>query len=512
MGREETAARGWGGKSTVLAVVIIAALSVIAVSWLFGDFEGPEPGPPWAGSVIFVDVTEGSGLAIATSGHGLGVDDLDGDLDMDLYVVNKNGNIFLRNNGDGTFADVTNITGVGKGPGGGHGIAIGDYDNDGDRDVFSANWVGGSGSPNLLYRNAGDFVFEDVTRDAGLDVGDPGHSHSTCMGDYNGDGWLDIIATNVGARNFYFQNRRDGSFLYSSDLGQGQAPHGLVTTDYDRDGDLDIYLSDQAWEGEPAGNVFYENREGRSFVRKVSQAGLRGETHSSFFGDFDGDGDYDFFGVDRGSKGEKAYYRNTGNGFREVSSQVGAIGPVELVHGMDCADFDLDGDLDVVLTAKGETIFLANRGGGFFEDVTDRVGLNIDFGDPKAICLFDYDEDGDQDIYVVCAGGYNRLYESRGNVNNWIKVNLRGMRSNRDGIGAHLEITSDDLTQYREIPSGRGHIHDPIEQVVGLGPRDGVDVIRIRWPSGIEQEVTDLPANTRVLITEGEGWTDITGS
>jgi len=496
-------------RQVAIPVAVGGAAIVLMALWSLTGNPSIEPGPPWEGTISFTDVSNGSGLMVSESGHGLGVDDLDGDLDMDLYVVNKNGNHFFMNNGDGTFTDMTVATGVGEGPGGGHGVAIGDYDNDGDRDIFSANWAGGLGSPNLLYRNEGNFNFTDVTVDSGLEVGDPGQSHSACMGDYNNDGWLDIIATNVGAKNFYFQNRRNGMFLYSSDLGTGQAPHGLVTSDYDLDGDLDVYLSDQAWEGEPAGNVFYENKDGRSFLRRDSQAGLRGETHSSFFGDFDGDGDYDFFGIDRGSNGEKAYYRNTGNGFRDVSSQVGAFGPHELVHGMDCADFDLDGDLDVLLTAVGDTILLANRGGGHFEDITVSVGLDIDFGDPKSVCFFDFDEDGDQDVYVVCASGYNRLFESRGNTNNWLKINLRGIDSNRDGIGAHLEIRSGDLVQFREVPSGRGHIHDPIEQVIGLGECTGVDSIRILWPSGLEQELIDLPANSRILITEGEGWTSL---
>lgn len=491
---------------SLAAVTILAGVVIVLIA--LREERIPEPGPAWQGSVRYVDVTAGSGLGYSASGHGVAIDDLDGDLDLDVYLVNKGGNCFFRNNGDGTFSDLTNETGVGEGPGGGHGVAIGDYDNDGDRDIYSANWQDGAGSPNLLYRNEGGFKFTDITKTSGLDVGDPGRSHSACMGDFNGDGWLDIVATNVEGRNFYFQNRRDGSFLFSSDLGSGDAPHGLVASDYDKDGDLDLYLSNQAWGGNPASNVFYENR-GNSFARRTTSVGLMGETHCSFFGDFDGDGDYDFFGVDRASEGAKAYYMNVGSRFRDVSQSVGAAGPKELVHGMDCADFDLDGDLDVLLTGGPETILLANRGGGHFEDVTSRVGLEINFGNPKAVCFFDYDDDGDLDLYVVVAGGTNFLFRCDGADSNWLKVNLEGGTSNRDGIGAHLEIICGDLVQHREVPAGRGHIHDPIEQHIGLGGAESVDAIRVRWPSGDVQEILDLPVNERILITEGEGWTSM---
>ena len=495
------------GKRTSLfiAAAVIAASSFGLIALRHGEQPTGARRVPYAGGIQFVDVTNGSGLGVVASGHGLAVEDLDGDWDLDVYVVNKDGNLFFRNEGNGSFTDVTEQTGVGRGPGGGHGVAVGDYDNDGDRDIFCANWMGGEGSPNLLYRNDGNFSFTDVTRESGLDVGDPGRSHSACMGDYNNDGWLDIIATNVEGNNFYFVNKRDGRFLYSNALGRGDAPHGLVSVDYDLDGDLDVYLSNQAWGDRPPSDVFYENRGGK-FVRVTSRVGLHGETHSSFFGDFDGDGDYDFFGVDRASKGAKAYYRNVGKRFKEVSREVGARGPVELVHGMDCADFDNDGDLDVLLTGGHETILLANRGDGTFEDVTRLVGLDIDFGNPKAVCFFDFDDDGDQDLYVVIAGGRNRLFESVGNTNHWIKIDLVGIDSNRDGIGARIELFSGNLSQYSEVPSGRGHIHDSIERCFGLGRNEVADLIRVRWPSGQVQEVRNVPADQRIVITEGRGW------
>jgi hypothetical protein len=493
----------------LLAIPVAIAIALAVLSFLYLSRGGSiPPGPPWEGNIGFVDVTDMAGVGLSASGHGLAVEDLDGDLDLDLYVVNKDGNRFFMNNGNGSFTEVTDSTGVGRGPRGGHGVAVGDYDNDGDRDIFCANWEGGSGSPNVLYRNDGGFSFTDVTRDAGIQTDDPGNSHSTCMGDFNNNGWLDIVATNVGGTNFYFQNRRDGSFLYSSVLGTGDGPHGLVSVDYDLDGDLDLYLSNQEWQGNPAGAVFYENT-GQSFRRVTTRVGLKGETHSSFFGDFDGDGDYDFFGVDRGSAGKRAYYENLGKRFKHASSEAGAFGPEDLVHGMDSADFDLDGDLDVLLTGGQETILLANRGGGRFEDITERVGLDLDFGNPKSVCFFDYDGDGDLDIYVVVAGGSNRLLESRGNTNNWVRLNLRGVESNRDGIGARLEVVSGDLKQFREVPAGRGHIHDPLEQVFGLGTRGAVDSVKVIWPSGTEQVLDDLPVNTRILITEGEGWGEV---
>jgi len=492
-----------------MVIACLAAISAIAVVLLpRGGRNVPAPSGIWAGTISFEDVTSEAGLGVAASGHGLGVEDLDGDLDLDLYIVNKDGNRFYRNNGDGTFTDVTELTGVGEGPGGGHGVAIGDYDNDGDRDVFCANWIGTSSGRNVLYRNEGNFTFKDVTQSADMAIPGASQSHSACMGDYNGDGWLDIVATNVGGTNYYFQNRRNGRFLYTTDLGTGDAPHGLNSVDYDLDGDLDLYLSNQEWEGKPASNVFYENT-GTGFTKVTNRVGLRGQTHSSFFGDFDGDGDYDFFGVDKDSAGTEAYYRNLGKRYKDVSSEVGAFGPEQLVHGMDCADFDFDGDLDVLLTAAGKTLLLANRGDGTFEDIAARVGLDINFGDPKAVCLFDYDNDGDLDVYVVVAGGENRLFRSTGNANNWIRVSLQGTESNRDGIGARLELVSGDLAQFREVPAGRGHIHDPIEQVFGLGSRDKVDKLKIIWPSGEAQEVGPLPINARVLVVQGGSWSTL---
>ena len=199
--------------------------------------------------VDFSDVTDIAGVSCTGYSNGVAWGDYDNDGDLDLYVANlSEANVLYRNNGDGTFTDVTSEAGVGC-TGYSRGVAWGDYDNDGDLDLYVAN----SDGANVLYRNNGDGTFTDVTDEAG--VGCTGSSRGVAWGDYDNDGDLDLYVANFYEANVLYRNNGDGTFtMVGAGVGCTGSSKGVAWGDYDNDGDLDLYVAN--WD---EANVLYRN-------------------------------------------------------------------------------------------------------------------------------------------------------------------------------------------------------------------------------------------------------------
>ncbi|HID11132.1 MAG TPA: CRTAC1 family protein [Candidatus Latescibacteria bacterium] len=525
----------------------------------------------WASPVRFTEVTEEVGVIFlhrnGSSGryyhpetHGGGAAWLDYDNDgyIDLYVVNsaelpgctyevKPINRLYRNNGDGTFTDVTFEARVGD-PSYGIGCSVADYDNDGHMDIYVTNL-----GPNKLYHNNGDGTFADVTDEAG--VGDAGMGVGSVWLDYNNDGFLDLFVGNYidspieknrwcgirgirlfcsprvfdGAYDLLYRNNGDGTFtdvtkeaeLYRND-GRDL---GVVCLDYDNDGDMDIYVAN-----DQTPNFLYRNDGDGTFAEvgleagvAVSREGIEQAGMGVDAGDYDNDGDMDLI-VGNFQQEAVVLYRNEGGGvFEDVSFEAG-IGMATLSYltfGIGFFDYDNDGYQDIFM-ANGHVhyeiakvdpaqsypqrdLLFHNNGDGTFTDVSREsgeyfrrkyVGRGTAFGD--------YDNDGDIDIFVVNSNQKAILLRNDGgNRNHWISLKLVGTRSNRNGIGARVKVWAGHLFQMDELKSGSSYAcQDDLRMHFGLGKMARVDSIEIRWPSGVVQRLRGVKADQFLTVVE----------
>ena len=451
------------------------------------------------GNGKFEDVTAKSGVAgngmFAT---GVTVGDYDNDGLPDIYITGYGGNQLFHNNGDSTFTDVTAKAGV-SGGGWSSSAAWVDYDRDGYLDLFVARYVDYDiktapycgykregyrmycdpqqfdGMPALLYHNNRDGTFTEVSRKAGV-ANPAGKGLGVAIGDVDGDGWPDIFVANDGVRNFLYRNKGDGTFddiAYGAGVGfdmNGKTLNGMGVeiADLDGDGLPDIFLTAFSRQYNP----FFRNLGKLLFEDATLKAGLPSSVRTLAFGtkifDFDNDGLPDIY-VTNGhvTDNVKLYdpqlsyrqsdllYRNTGGGhFRDVSAESGPAFRIEHVgRGVAVADFDNDGDLDMVTTdAGGQPMVLRNDGG---------------------------------------------------NRNHWISVRARGRESNRLGIGAKVKVTSGGRIQVREInPYGSYLSTSDVRLFFGLANETAVSRLEIEWPSGKRQTIENVPANQVLLLDE----------
>ncbi len=460
------------------------------------------------GDGTFTDVTEKTGVGDKGWGMGCAFGDYDNDGSPDLYVTNYGANVLYHNNGDGTFTNVTEKAGVGD-ERWGTSIAWGDYDNDGNLDLYIANYLVfdktmNPGEPNsafkidmpllmdsklfegqrnLLYRNNGDGTFTDVTDDAGVG-NSPGKSMGVVFSDVNNDGNQDIYITNDKSRNVLYLNDGNGRFTdVGGKLGVDSPLSGMGAAigDYDNDGDMDIFstytqentnllynnmISDKGGSFEPNSHS--------KFVNSTMNAGLGEDVSVGYFGwgteffDYDNDGHLDLF---------------VANG-----------------HGM--PDFD-----NPRSTIGQRNQLFRNSGDGSFLDVSVRAGYGLRHRDSsRGVTMGDYDNDGDIDIFVVNNNTYASLLKNEGgNRGNWLNIKLRGTRSNRDGIGARVKVTTGTLCQTKEVRSGSGYLSQSDMRLnFGLGALASADNVEIKWPSGIVESFKDVETNRFITIIEGE--------
>jgi hypothetical protein len=491
---------------------------------------------------------------VEATGSGVAFLDYDGDGNLDVYFVNgcylegvsdpasalkgaRPRNRLFRGRGDGTFEDVTEKARVGD-PGYGMAAVAGDYDNDGDPDLYVTNY-----GRNALYRNEGDGTFTEVTEKAG--VGCPLWSVGAVFLDYDNDADLDLFVGNYlkfdpaykapddrlfpgplsypGEKDVLYRNNGDGTFTdMASSAGvaaQGRAM-GVIAADYDDDGRVDIYVANDAM-----ANLLYHNEGNGSFLEAGLESGTAysadGDSSASMggeFADYDGDGRLDLFVPDIKNNN---LYRNLGDGFFEDVTNATGIAQASRQYtswGGCFLDFDNDGDRDIFVSngsefgiGSEENLLLENvpaeSGGRVFTNAREKAGPAIARKNlARGTAMGDCDNDGDMDVVVLCLDGPSRLLRNAlGNRNSWLEVRLVGTKSNRDGIGARVTLRAGDLTLVDEKKSAASYLsqNDP-RLHFGLGSRDRVDEVLVRWPSGIVQRIENVAAR-RVLVVEENG-------
>ncbi|HVY94059.1 MAG TPA: FG-GAP-like repeat-containing protein [Bryobacteraceae bacterium] len=440
------------------------------------------------GDGTFTDVSHTAGLDTATNTFGITAGDYNNDGFVDLYVTRSGfyvgDGVLFRNNGDGTFTDVTVEAGLGNVWGPAFTASWVDYDNDGFLDLFVANNLGGlfeRKTPNRLFHNNGDGTFTEVTEKAGLHTIWP--TIGGAWGDYDNDGYMDLFLSNGLGRSQLFHNNGDGTFTDVSDTA-GVTAMGFGSPafwwDYDNDGWMDIgqfIWSDHddviytMREGKAPPNgqsmrVYHNNRDG-TFTMVSKEIGLSEcwGTMSGTFGDLNNDG---YLDVALGNGSPKldrldpmVVFENDGTKFRNTSFAAG-LPFTGKSHGVNTADLFGDGRMSVIVGAGG-----AYPG--------DLLAMNV--------------------YYPTTLAG------------NYLNVRVKGTKSNRDGIGARLVLEAGGKKQTREVTGGSNFGCLPFEQHFGLAKLEKVDSLEIRWPSGLRQRFTDLPINTSIVFTEGQdGW------
>lgn len=435
------------------------------------------------GDGTFTDVTKETGAGDDGYGMGAAAADYDGDGHLDLYVLNYGPNVLYRNGGDGRFSDVTEKSGLGD-PSWSVSASWLDYDRDGDLDVYVANYLeydGGkfrsyypaAGYPgplsykaqhDRLFRNDGEGRFTDVTAEAGIEDPD-GRAMSSVAVDLNDDGLVDLYVTNDASPNWHFVNLGGGRFRNDAMLlgtafgegGQGASSMGPSIGDVDRDGRLDILVPDMAY-----GCLLLNEDE--IFVDVTAQSNLA-----------------------------------------VICGQYTGWGGLLM-------DYDNDGYLDV-FTSNGdahheyrqEAVLARNDGKGKFVDVARRSG---DYFGRKFVgrgaASADFDDDGDMDILVLVLNDSPVLLRNDGgNRNGWLRVIPRTPRSRHAVLGARVTVTAGKLVQAQEVLGMSGYLSqsDP-RPLFGLGEASRADRVEVRWPSGKRTVLQDVPANRTIEVIE----------
>jgi hypothetical protein len=531
--------------------------AVASLAWLTG-LSGAAELP------IFTDVTRQVGIKfkhsygdleldniVESTGTGACMFDYDNDGFLDIYLVNgawtdgisdnrarhlrgELRNQLYRNNGDGSFTDVTVKTGTGSDTFG-TGCSAADYDNDGDVDLYVLNY-----SANALYQNDGNGRFIDVAERSGLGV--PRWSVHAVWLDIDNDGWLDVYVANYlkyddgvfreffaaqghpgplsysGEPDSLFRNNGDGTFSEITERAGVFKPDGramsVAAADFDNDGLPSIFVTNDAM-----GNYLFENRGALSFSENALKWGLaygeNGQNVSSMgpaIGDINRDGRLDVFIPDlnyctlllQGEHGFQHEIRSSG--LSVAMGQYTGWGPVLF-------DYDNDGWLDL-FTSHGnahheyseEDTLARNSGDGTFEDVSLQsdpyfrekyVGRGATHGD--------YDNDGDVDLLVVNLNDVpNLLRNDGGNRNHWLRVEarLKFPTGTRHAIGARVSVTTGDLRQIEDLLPTRGYLGQADPRLhFGIGKAAVVDVVEIRWPDGVVEKLHNVKANQTLQLT-----------
>lgn len=455
------------------------------------------------GDGTFEDVTEAAAFNARGWGMGVAAGDFDGDGHVDVYLTYLGPNVLLRNNGDGTFSDVTERAGVGD-PRWSASAAFGDYDGDGDLDLYVANYVfvnfdalppkacrhretlvlcgpmGLRGVGDSLYRNNGDGTFTEVSAAVGASDRDALYGLGVVWSDLDGDGDLDLYVGNDATPNLLFVNQGDGTFqemglvsgLAVNAEGRDQASMGIDAADFDNDGRIDLYLTHFADDY----STLYRNEGGLSFRDVTAQAKILRQ---------------EFGLVSWGTK----FVDFNNDGWKDIHHANGHVYPYLITAGLD-ESYDQPGSLYV------------NRGDGSFLDASRSVGPDLQVPRTgRGVAYGDYDNDGDIDFLQVNLNGTPALFRNdRQDRNSWVMFRTRGTRSNRDGLNARITVTAGGLTQVHETRRG-GSIystHDPRVHF-GLGQASRIERVEVRWLGGGVEEFRDLEVNRHYLIVEGRG-------
>lgn len=457
----------------------------------------------------FVDITSSAGVGDEGSSRGVAWGDYDNDGFVDLYVCNMGEyNVLYRNNGDGTFEDVSFVSGTAH-PGDCVGAAWGDYDNDGDLDLFLAN---SNNQANVLFRNNGDGVFTDVSVSAGII--ELRESRSAAWGDYDRDGFLDLFVANQSDNTLY-HNLEDGTFenvtAEAGVAGAGDS-RGSSWGDYDGDGYLDLYIANGGVSNTQ--NELFKNNGNGSFDEVSEEAGVNDTRRSQgiAWGDYNNDGFLDLYVSNGGYEGQRnTLYENNGDGTFTDVTNTADTGDGKAGVGVAWGDFGNDGFLDLYIVNRDTAnVLYINNGDWTFTNVSDSTGV-ADGGPGRGVALADFDNDGGLDLYVANFDSSNVLYKNIDFPGGWLHVKTVGMRSNKDGVGARVRVFSEQGTVSGEVCTGTGFgSMNSLMMEAGLGEAGVIDSLHIEWPSGIRQRTEEL--ETDQVITIEETWPVIEAS
>ena len=449
----------------------------------------------------FTDVTQKAGLAVSMFGMGVAVGDYDNDGYDDLFITALGQSRLFHNNGNGTFTDVTKSAGL-WGPNElSTSAAWVDYDRDGRLDLVVANYVQWSpqtdiyctldgahksyctpesyrGATARLWHNLGGGKFEDATQKAGL-FDSTSKSLGIAILDYNNDGWPDILLANDTQPNKLYLNKQNGTFeekavaagVAFSEDGVARAGMGVDAGDYDRSGHPSLIITNFANQM----LSLYHNEGNGLFVDEAPRSDVGRNTlvtlgFGCFFFDYDNDGWPDIFIADGHIENE----------IERVQKRVSYAEPPHLFH---------------------------NLGGGKFQEVTAQMG--VAFASPKVArgaAYADIDNDGALDILVTTNGGRPWLFHNEGSTNHSLRLKLVGTKSNRDGIGATVRVTTGSDKQWQMLRSGSSYLsQSELVLTFGLGNTTKADAIEIQWPSGQIDKLSGLAADQTITVQEGKG-------
>jgi hypothetical protein len=448
----------------------------------------------------FSDVTEKAGLSgMPQNRYGMGaaVGDYDNDGDPDLYLTNYGGNTLYRNDGDGTFSDVTRSAGV-EASGWSASAGFFDADNDGDLDLFVTRYVEwafekngycGERKPgyraychpdnyepvtNVLFSNDGDGTFTDVSAKAGI-ASAPGKGLGVSFADYDQDGFVDVYVANDSVQSFLYHNNGDGTFAevgllsgvgFNED-GKTFAGMGVDFADYDNDGRPDIVVTDLSNERY---RLFRQGGDG-SFQDVTHSSGVGAATllfsgWSTRFLDYDNDGWKDVF--------------------------------VAQGHVMDTIE-----KTSPNLSYRQPPLLLRNEAGRFVRALAGEALEQVRAG--RGAAFGDLDDDGDVDVVMSSVGQRALvLRNDGGNAGNWLSIRTVGRTSNRDGIGCRVKVVSaSGSTQHFGVTTAVGYLSASDKRLlVGLGPDTTARLVEVRWPSGAVQTLRDVASGRTLLLTE----------
>jgi hypothetical protein len=570
------------GKCVWRQVLRWSTVSLIAMfggsSTPLADTQQPAKAQSSPIAVHFTDIRKSAGITfvqdstqtdekyyLETMGTGVGWIDFNQDGLMDLFFVQSAAtdaykpskplrSALYRNNGDGTFTDVTEKAGVGGEGHYGQGVAVGDFDNDGFPDLY----VTGYGRA-ILYHNNGDGTFTDVTSKAG--VADEGQwSTSAGWFDYDKDGWLDLVVTNYidwspknniwcgerapgyrsycnpgnyrGQKTKLYHNNRDGTFTDVSDKSGVGLPEskgmGVVLADLNNDGWPDIAIANDTWP-----NFLFLNNHDGTFKDVSLISGLAASEDGRYEAgmgidatDVDGDGLPDVY-ITHLDMELNRLYRNNGDGTFTDNTYASGIGAKAILLSGVAAkfiDYDNDGWPDIVqangamvdnvslyhsmVSYKEPLLMFHNLGNGHFEKSSDALGP--DFNRPiaaRGLATSDFLNNGSIGIAVNVRGDYPELLRNDGgSANHWLEILLIGAKSNRDGIGSVLKLTSEGMVRVEQAMGGASYMSASDPRIhFGLGKRTTIESLVITWPSGQVDKLTNVPIDKIVAVKEGVG-------
>ncbi len=456
------------------------------------------------GDGTFTDVTEKAGVACGKMGNfgmGAAASDFDGDGWQDLYVTNYGRNVLFKNNGNGTFNDITDKAGVAA-PNWSTCATWFDYDNDAKLDLFVSSFVQYSATGTIfcgdnrlgrryycvprvfkprssyLFHNEGGGKFADVSRDSGI-ASSLGKSFGAVATDVNNDGLMDLFVANDTLANFLFVNKGKGKFeeagllagVAYSDAGAPRSGMGVDATDYDSDGWQDLFVANIDQE------LFslYHNQKDLTFIDKPGEIGAATRLLSGWglrFFDYDNDGDPDLI---------------LANGH-----------PDDMV------------EVQSLRVKYREPLLLFENVNGRYKDVSKTSGAAFSKDWPaRGLSTGDFDNDGDLDVLIINNGDAPVLLRNEvGSKNNWLGLQLVATKSNPEAVGAIITWEAGGVKRTRLKTAGGSYLssHDPRE-VLGVGKAAKIDSVQIKWPSGQVEKLTDLPINKYIKVVEGQAVT-----